>query len=418
MNENTSRRLDLWIGVPLCWLLTQLLRVGRLFSRRPSGTDPPNKILFIKLAEMGAIVLTVPAFEAARRRVGKQNLFCLMLSGNRDVHDLLRFFPDDNLLTIRDQNLWTFAVDVLSVLARCRREGIDCVIDLEGFSRISAILAGLSRARIRVGLDRYTTEGLYRGDFFTHRIAYNYYNHASVQFLTMVEAIDAPLGDVPLLKIRMELDDYRLPPFQPSDNETEEMRSLVTRQCGSEPGRPLVILNCNLIDLLPLRQWSRENFLQLGRRILERHPEATLLLTGLPEAREPSEALAREISPTRAFSIAGDTTLRGLVTLFTMADLLITSDCGPAHMAALTDIPIISIFGPETPQLYAPLSPYNHSLWAGLACSPCLHAFNHRKSPCQNNVCMQEISVDAVYQLAQEICPRMNSRGGTSSSAT
>ncbi len=411
MNENTSRRLDLWIGVPLCWVLTQLLRFARLFSRR-STTEHPNKILFIKLAEMGAIVLTVPAFEAARKRVGQRNLFCLMLAGNRDVHDLLRFFPDDNLMTIRDGNLWTFVVDVLGVLSRCRREGIDCVIDLEGFSRISAILAGLSGARIRVGLDRYTTEGLYRGDFFTHRVAYNYYNHASVQFLTMVEAIDAPLGNIPLLKTRMELGDYRLPPFEPSDEETEEMRSLIARKCGGDPGRPLILLNCNLIDLLPLRQWSRDNFLQLGRRILERHSEATLLLTGLPEAREASEALAHEISPDRAVSVAGETTLRGLVTLFTLSDLLITSDCGPGHMAALTDIPIISIFGPETPQLYAPLSPHNHSPWAGLACSPCLHAFNHRKSPCKNNVCMQAITVNDVFRLAQEICPQMNSRDG------
>jgi len=418
MNENTSRRLDLWIGIPLCWLLTQWLRLGRLFSRRRSVVEGPSKILFIKLAEMGAIVLTVPAFEAARRRVGQKNLFCLMLAGNRDVHDLLRFFHDDNLLVIRDRNLWTFAVDVLRVLARCRRESIDCVIDLEGFSRISAILTGLTGARIRVGLDRYTTEGLYRGDFFTHRVAYNYYNHASVQFLTMVEAIDASPGNAPLLKRHMELGDYRLPSFEPSEGEAEEMRSLIARKCGGDPGRPLVLLNCNLIDLLPLRQWPRNNFLQLGRRILERHPNATLLLTGLPEAREASELLASEISPQRAVSVAGDTTLRGLVTLFTMADLLITSDCGPGHMAALTDIPIITIFGPETPQLYAPLSPYNHSLWAGLACSPCLHAFNHRKSPCGNNVCMQSITVDAVYQLAQEVCPQMNTRDGNTSQAT
>jgi len=414
MNENTSRLLDLWIGVPLCWLLTQLLRISRLFSRS-SPTDPPQKILFVKLAEMGAIVLTVPAFEAARKRVGQENLFCLMLAGNRDVHDLLNFFPEDNLITIRDRNLFTFAIDVLKFLARCRREGIDCVIDLEGFSRISAILSGLSGARMRIGLDRYTTEGLYRGDFFTHRISYNYYNHASVQFLTMVEAIGEPLSEVPLLKKRIELGDYRLPPFRPSEEEQEEMRSLLANKCGGEPSSPLIVLNCNLIDLLPLRQWSRDKFLNLGRRILEHHPEATLLLTGLPDAREPSEALAREINPDRAFCVAGDTTLRSLVTLFTLADLLITSDCGPGHMAALTDIPIISIFGPETPQLYSPLSPHNHSLWAGLACSPCLHAFNHRKSPCKNNVCMQEISVDDVYQLAQQVCPALQPQDGNPS---
>lgn len=406
MNENTSRRLDLLVGIPLCWLLTQWLRLKRLFRSRPLDS-PPRKILFIKLAEMGAIVLTMPAFEAARRKVGRENLYCLMLAGNRDIHDLLGFFADENLITIRDKSLVTFAIDVWRFLGRCRRERIDCVIDLEGFSRISALLTGLTGARLRVGLDRYTTEGLYRGKLLTHPVAYNYYNHASVQFLTLVEALDAPLDQVPLLKQRIELGDYRLPPFRPSDAERAEMRQYLERRTGGTLQSPIVVLNANLIDLLPLRRWPRERFLDLGRAILADHPQATILLTGLANERTLSDELAREISSTRAFSVAGDTTLRSLVVLFTQVDLLITSDCGPAHMAATTDLPIVSVFGPETPQLYSPLTPHNHSLWAGLACSPCLHAFNHRKSPCRDNVCMRTITVDEVYQLARRVCPAL-----------
>ncbi|MBX7168360.1 MAG: glycosyltransferase family 9 protein [Pirellulales bacterium] len=407
MNEKTSRTLDIWIGIPLCWMLTLLLRLSRLLRGRRT-TAAPRKIVFIKLAEMGAIVLTMPAFEAAARRVGRENLFCLMLAGNREIHDLLGFFRGENLITIRDRNLWTFAVDVLAFLKRCRREDIDCVIDLEGFSRISAILAGLSGAKVRVGLDRYTTEGLYRGDLLTHRVACNYYNHASAQFLTLVEALDAPAGQVPLLKRAIRLDKYRLPLFQPSAAEVADMRQLLASRCGAGAAGPLVILNCNLIDLLPLRRWPRERFLELGRRVLDLSPQATILLTGLKTERTASEALAREISPTQCFSLAGDTTLRSLVTLFTLADVLVTSDCGPGHMAALTDIPIVSIFGPETPQLYSPLTPHNHSLWSGLACSPCLHAFNHRSSPCRDNVCMREVTVDEVLRLTLQVCPALS----------
>ncbi len=59
------------------------------------------------------------------------------------------------------------------------------------------------------------------------------------------------------------------------------------------------------------------------------------------------------------------------------------------------------LFGPETPRLFASLSPRTHPLWAGLVCSPCINAFNDRKSPCTNNVCMQELTVSRVFA---EVC--------------
>ncbi|MBX9789983.1 MAG: glycosyltransferase family 9 protein [Pirellulales bacterium] len=405
MNEQQSRALDYWIGVILCWLLTRWRRLRNLFGVRDPGQGAPRRILFIKLAEMGAIALSMPAFEAARRRVGLDNLFCLMLETNREMHDLVGFFPTANLISIRDKNLLTFALDVWRLMRRCRREGIDTVIDLEGFARVSAVLAYLTGARTRVGFDRYSCEGLYRGDLFTHRVWLNYYQHASAQFLALVAALDGSARADVLVKQRVDVGDYRLPTFEPSAEELAAIDDLLARRCGGPPGRPLVILKPNLIDLLPLRRWPRERFLELGRRLLADAPGATIVLTGLPKERALSEELAAEISPTRCVSLAGDTTIRTLATLFTRADLLVTSDCGPAHMAAFTDLPIVSIFGPETPRLYAPLTPHNTSLWAGLACSPCLTAFNHRRSTCRDNACMQAITVEQVFAAARAACP-------------
>jgi ADP-heptose:LPS heptosyltransferase len=413
MEEATSRALDVWIGRPLCWLLTLWRRTRAHRLRTDRGLGPPRKILFVKLSEMGAMVLAVPAFEAARSRVGQRNLYCLQLDGNREVHELIGVFPAGNVLAIRDHNLLLFAWDTARALRRCRREGIDTVIDLEGFARISALLAFLCGAERRIGLDRFTSEGPYRGDLFTHRVPWNPYQHASLQFLTLVEALDAPEGQRPLPKRRVELKEFELEGHRPEPREIEELEAMLARACGGPPAAPRVILNCNLIDALPLRRWPRESFLELGRRILAHHPRATLLLTGLAAERESSRALAAEISPARAFSLAGETpSLRSLVALLARSDLLITSDCGTAHMAALTAIPIVSIFGPETPQLYAPLSPRNRSLWAGLACSPCLNAFNHRRSPCRDNVCMGQITVDHVLEAARRQCPTLDGARG------
>ena len=99
----------------------------------------------------------------------------------------------------------------------------------------------------------------------------------------------------------------------------------------------------------------------------------------------------------RIACMAGRTSLRELVTLYGLSDVLITNDSGPAHFAATTQIQIISLFGPETPELYRPLSEHGQALSARLACSPCINVFNQRQSACTDNQCMAALTVDHVF---------------------
>ena len=107
--------------------------------------------------------------------------------------------------------------------------------------------------------------------------------------------------------------------------------------------------------------------------------------------------MVARVGSERCVSLAGVTTLRQLLVLFGLAEVLVTNDSGPAHFATLTEVDVVVLFGPETPRLFASLSPRTHALWAGLVCSPCINAFNDRKSPCKNNVCMQELGVEKVF---------------------
>ena len=82
------------------------------------------------------------------------------------------------------------------------------------------------------------------------------------------------------------------------------------------------------------------------------------------------------------------------------ASAIVTNDSGPAHFAAATLLPTIVLFGPETPKLYQPLGS-SQAIYAGLACSPCVGAHNHRKTACTDNVCMRAISVEQVYRTLE-----------------
>jgi len=98
-----------------------------------------------------------------------------------------------------------------------------------------------------------------------------------------------------------------------------------------------------------------------------------------------------------------------LLVLYTLADVLVTNDSGPAHFATLTPIRVVTLFGPETPALFAARTPRNSVLWAGIACSPCVSAYNNRQSACRNNLCMQAITVEQVFA---QVCRAYEARRG------
>jgi len=272
---------------------------------------------------------------------------------------------------------------------------------MEFFSRASAILAFLSGAHRRVGLHRFTAEGPYRGDLLTHRVQYNPFIHTAAAYYLLVEAIDADPSQVPLMKTPIPRIDFSAPRFEPGAAETAKVQAIVDRLAGRAVHRPIVLLNPNASDLLPLRRWPTERFIELGKRIIADFPEVTLGITGAPSEAEAAEKIAREISPS-ALTLAGQTTLRELIVLYTMADVLVTNDSGPGHFSSMTGITSIVLFGPETPAVFGPLGPGTRVVRADLACSPCVNTFNHRFSPCNDNVCMQMIEVDEVYNLVRD----------------
>jgi ADP-heptose:LPS heptosyltransferase len=134
--------------------------------------------------------------------------------------------------------------------------------------------------------------------------------------------------------------------------------------------------------------------------VVERLPHTTIVVMGLPDARPYADAIVRATGAARCIDFTGKTaSLREVVTLLAMGRVLVTNDSGPAHIAALTAIRNVVLFGPETPKLYGPLGDHATPLYAGLACSPCVGATNHRHTVCRDNKCLQAIAVGQVLDV-------------------
>jgi ADP-heptose:LPS heptosyltransferase len=394
VRATTIRFLDYWLGVPACALLTLVRRVI------PERRAQPRKILFLKFIEQGATVLAQDAIRRATAAVGRDNLFFCVFESNRAILDLLDTVPSQNIISIRDHGLAVFALDFLRAIWTVRGRGIDAVIDMEFFSRASAIFTFLTGAPTRVGLHRFTGELPYRGDLMTHRVQYLPHLHIAVLYSVLVEAAFHDPGELPMLKVPLPAIGITAavpPQFVPTAAELQGMRERLNAPQAS----PIVVLNPNASDLLPLRKWQTSRFVALAKRIHASYPDALIVITGAGSERAAAEAVCREIDAPRTISVAGQTTLRELLTLYTIADVLVTNDSGPGHFASLTPVHAIVMFGPETPRLFGPLARSTTVIWKELACSPCVSVFNHRLSPCRNNVCMQSITVDEVFDAVR-----------------
>jgi len=399
LNPNTIRVLDRVFGVPLCALLTLFCRLtqGRRSRRRAS----PRKLLFIKLIEQGATVLAYPAVQAAAERVGRENVYFWVFKQNRPILDAMAMVPPENVFEIDASGAVVFVRDVMRCLRGIRRVRIDTTVDMEFFSRASAILAFLSGAQVRAGLHRFTSETVYRGDLLTHKVCYNPYLHTAELFDALVGAAFAEPPPDGIYKAPRRSALPIPPPFEPSPALMARVHSLLAEVSGGIIGRPIVLLNPNASDLLPLRRWPEERFVELAQRLADAYPEGTILLTGSPAEEEAARAMTKRIARPRVFSIAGRTSLEELLALYCAADVLVTNDSGPGHFAALTPIRSVVLFGPETPLLYGSRSPRAIALSANLVCSPCVNVYNHRFSACRDNRCMQAITVDRVFQAVE-----------------
>jgi ADP-heptose:LPS heptosyltransferase len=395
----TLQWIDRWFGVPLCFLLTTVRRIGGLLG--DGAPKPVGSILFLKLAEQGSTVLAHEAVRRAVERVGRENVHFLVFEENRFIVDVIGLVPPGNVFTVRTGSAWTMATSSAAVIAAIRKKRIGACIDMEFFARFSAAIAYLTGAPVRVGFHVFFGEGPYRGDLMTHRLLYNPHLHTSRAFTSLVLALDADPRAFPTFGV-IPPESPPLPVFGPAPGEVADVARIL-EGAGIPRGARLVILNANASDLLPLRKWDAKNYEALAVRLIAEFPELWIGFTGSPEEAPRIAEIARAVGSPRSVCLAGRTTLRQLLVLFGLAEVLVTNDSGPAHFAALTSIDVVALFGPETPLLFSAPGPRNHSLWAGIACSPCINAFNNRQTACRDNVCMKTITVDQVFSAVCRI---------------
>ena len=405
ISVNTMRAIDHWVGVPLCAIVSPFVAlldgIKSIFSR---GQETPKKLLFIELSEMGSAILVDPAMRNAQARGAE--LFFLIFKSNRASLTLLNTVKPENIFTIDSSSLSGLIKDTLRFLIVARHRQIDTVIDLELFSRFTALLTGLCGARRRVGYHIFHGEGLWRGFMLTRKVHYNPHIHITKNFLSLIHAAFVKEIEVPFSKIQIPDSEVHLEQavIDPAAlQKVGERIEKLAKESGLQytPGKNrLILINPNASDLLPQRRWAQQRFSELIQAVHAKYPHDLILITGSPAEFAYVEKVRTVANVQNALNFAGQVSFAELPPLYTLSDVMVTNDSGPGHFSAVTPLRTVVLFGPETPALYGSVG-NSIAITANLACSPCVSAANHRKTPCQNNVCMQAITVS---QVLEKVC--------------
>lgn len=395
MTVDTMRRIDKWIGIPLtailsllCWLIDLL----RFKNNIPDTT----KTLFIELSEMGSAIIVDPALRKLKRETGAQ-LYFAIFKKNAISLSLLKTVPEENIFKMDADNLKSFILDTFRFIGWCRKKRITTVVDLELFSRFTAILSFFSGAAWRIGFSNFHDEGLYRGSLINGQVRYNPHVHISVNFISLINKslslFHLPYATTPVLQNELQLAKAEI-----LDLDVQAVRTKITQLYPDLKSEKLVLFNVNASDMLPQRRWQQEKFITVAQQLLDEFSDILIIATGSADEKDYVEKVVAGVANKRCVNSSGVFAFSELAPLYSISALMLTNDSGPAHFASVTSLKVFVLFGPETPNLYLPLGGNAEAIYLGLPCSPCVSAANHRETTCVERPCITGISPIVVFE--------------------
>ena len=395
------RFIDRWVGIPVTFFASQILFLKRKFFPY-SHIKSPDTILFTCIAEMGALFVSHPAVIFARNKFPETKIVFLTGSGGGEVLKIMGF-KEDNIFEINTSSFSAILKDCFRLKREFKQFKSIYNVVLEPFTRFSHLIGFWLGVHRLSGCHPFNAEGGYLGNLISHPVIYNPHLHASQQFVSLVEGISNIKGEKPSSKIKIFNQIQNRARFKSNSQEKLFLKDKILQICPSIKNKKWIILNCNASDIVPLRKWPLSRFAEVGRRLLNYNNEIGIILTGTKSEKKACDILINKLESPKTINLAGQTSFRELLTLYELSLLLISNDSGPVHFASTTNIKIVALYGPENPSVFGPLSPNVKNLYLNLSCSPCVSPLNQKKSECNDNICMNSITSDWVYNEALKL---------------
>lgn len=335
-------------------------------------------VLVARLDNAGDVLLAGPAVRAVAAGASRVTMLCgpngeaaaRMLPGVDEVKVLRAPWIDPEPLPVDPEELAGFVAGVASLHA-------DQAVVLTSFHQSALPLALLLRlARVPV-IAAYSED--YPGSLLDVRHHGDGEKHEVERALSLV----ATLG-------------YLLPP---GDDGRLQVRRPNAPHRATRGGRFVVV---HPGASVPARQWSADRCRELvgalvarGRRVVvtggDSEVDLTAYVAGPPHAG--------------VVDLGGATGLAGLADVIAEADVVVTGNTGPAHLAAAVGTPVVELYAPTVPAVRWRPWRVTHVL-LGNQDIPC-HNCRARSCPVPGHPCIDTVTVEAVADAVEQLAPRL-----------
>ena len=336
-------------------------------------------ILIVKLSAIGDVIHTLPSLTALRRLYPDAHITWVV---EEAAADLVKNHPYLDMVLISRRKSWSKDFqsgqfrqsfkEISSFIKTLRQRSYDLVIDFHGLFK-SSIIVFLSRGKRKIGYDSWQELS---GLFLNGKISEDMNKHAVERYLDFPRYLGAKIDSV----------QFTLP----LNKEAEASVQILLDKYNLEDKKFIAI---NPIAYWETKLWSNEKFAHLAD-LINNKLQMKVVFTG--SETEPIEKIT-SLMTTESINLGGATTLLDLAYLYKKAQMVITTDSGPMHLAAAVETPVIALFGPTDPARTGPYGAGHTIIRTELPCSPCF------LKKCSTKKCMEDILPEQVFAAVKKI---------------
>jgi heptosyltransferase-2 len=156
-------------------------------------------------------------------------------------------------------------------------------------------------------------------------------------------------------------------------------------------GRPIFIAPGSV---WPTKRWTEEGFAELAKTLVKKGHQ--VVFVGSAGESAICERLATQSG---TVSVAGKTTLAGLIDLFRSGQALVANDSGAMHAASVAGLPCVAVFGPTVLKFgFRPWQNQAVVAQVELACRPCA-THGGQRCPIKTHACMTAVQANHLEKL-------------------
>jgi ADP-heptose:LPS heptosyltransferase len=348
----------------------------RIFKKRKPGNIA--NILVIRLDHIGDVIFsTAVARNLKEHYKGAKVTFLVgsfargVVMDNTYIDEVICY--DAPWFSRKGRRIFEFA-RFFKLANELKKHNYDLGIDLRGDFR-HIVLMALSDIKFRIGY------GITGGGFLLNRrVKYREGVHAIEHNLDLLRGMSVDIiANRPKIYVSKENEQTASDIISGNSLTKEDFITIIHTTAGYRS-----------------KNWLDYRFAELIE-VISRKYKSKIVLIGSDGDKEKNGRIL-ELSGVNGVNLSGETSLPVLTALIKRASLFIGVDSGPAHIAALEDIPSVVLYsGTNIADEWAGIGDKVVKIQKDISCKGC------GKLDCEDNICMDLISVEDVVDAVEEV---------------